>query len=75
MVEKTTIQIDVELKDTLAEMASEKMESFNSIVKRLIKNQKPATTEDMKTATVDKYGKASISRTLAGRIIEWRVKE
>ncbi len=75
MSEKTTIQIDVNLKDILAKMIVEKNDSFNSIVWRLIKNQKQSPSEDMKTANVDKYGKASISRTLAGRTIEWRVKE
>lgn len=36
-------------------------------------NQTDAT--EFKTATVDKYGKASISRTLAGKTIEYRVKQ
>lgn len=31
--------------------------------------------EMFKTAKVDKYGKASISRTLAGKTIEYRVKQ
>ncbi len=40
------------------------------------KNQTSNTNQtEFKEATVDKYGKASISRTLAGKIIEWRVKE
>ncbi len=32
-------------------------------------------TVEMKTAVVDKYGKASISRTLKGQVIEYRLKQ
>ncbi len=32
-------------------------------------------TEEMRTAVVDTYGKASISRTLKGQVIEYRVKK
>ena len=51
---------------------------------KLAKSQTIATSQTNEThqtnstefneATVDKYGKASISRTLAGRTIEWREK-
>ncbi len=74
MSEKTSIQVDVEVKDTLAKMGA-KSESFNTILKRLIESNKQASTEGMKTAIVDKYGKAMISRTLSGRPIEYRIKE
>ncbi len=72
--EKTSIQVDVEVKDTLAKMGA-KGESFNIILKRLVESNKQASVEGMKTAIVDKYGKAMISRTLAGRHIEYRIKE
>lgn len=32
-------------------------------------------TEEMKTAVVDSHGKASISRTLKGQVIEYRLKK
>lgn len=73
MSEKTSIQIDVQVKDILAKMGA-KGESFNTILKRLIDSNKQSPVECMKTATVDRYGKASISRTLAGRTIEYRIK-
>ena len=52
---------------------------------KLAKSQTIATSQTNEThqtnsnefneATIDKYGKASISRKLAGKIVEWRVKE
>ena len=74
MSEKTTIQIDKELKNILEGMGS-KNESYNKIIERLIDKSKLASDVNLRTATVDKYGKASISRTLAGKTIEWRAKQ
>lgn len=74
MSEKTTIQIDKELKNILDGMGS-KNESYNKIIERLIDKSKLASDVNLRTATVDKYGKASISRTLAGKTIEWRAKQ
>lgn len=71
MSEKTTIQIDKDVKNILDSMGF-RNESMNDIIKRLIEKR---NTETMNTAIVDKYGKASISRTLVGKTIEWRVKE
>ncbi len=73
MNEKTSIQIDIEVRDILAKMGA-KGESFNTILKRMIESNKQAPVEGVRSAIVDKYGKASISRTLAGRTIEYRAK-
>lgn len=74
MADKTTIQIDKDIKNILDSMGS-KNESYNDIIKRLIEKGKSANTEDFKTAKVGSSGTASISRTLAGCTIEYRVKK
>ena len=73
MTEKTTIQIDKDVKDILDTMGSRK-ESLNDIVKRLIEKSKQVSNDSFKIAVVDSHGKATISRTLAGKTIEWREK-
>jgi glycosylphosphatidylinositol transamidase (GPIT) subunit GPI8 len=66
-------------------------DSWDDAVQKLLKKVKESTSEtkstnetkstvetkstEFKTAKVDSYGKASISRTLAGKNIEWRVKQ
>jgi len=55
------------------------------VIEKVLKLAKSAKSQTIAThqtnsnefneATVDKYGKASISRKLAGKIIEWRMKE
>ena len=49
--------------------------NVKELVDELIQTKKRASNENMKTAEVDSHGKASISRTVAGKIIEWRMKE
>ncbi len=56
-------------------------DSWDDAIQKLLNKAKIANskTEDtqfkgFKEASVDKYGKAMISRTLAGKIIEWREK-
>ena len=49
--------------------------NVKELVDELIKAKKRASSENMKVAEVDSHGKASISRTVAGKTIEWRVKE
>lgn len=74
MSDNTTIQIDRDVKQILDRMGV-RGESMNDIIKRLIDISNNSNTVDLKTATVDSHGKASISRTLAGKTIEYRVKQ
>lgn len=74
MGETTTIQIDRDVKDILDTMVISKKDSYNDIIKRLIEKSKLVSSEGFRTANVDSHGKASISRTVANRTIEWRVK-
>ena len=74
MSEKTTIQIDKELKNILEGMGS-KNESYNMIIERLIEKNKLASVDNLKTATVDKYGNVYIGKPLVGKTIEYKVKQ
>ena len=71
---KTTIELDVDVKKALANMGKTG-QSYNEVLKEVIEDAKRARGMEMKTATVDAHGKASISRTLAGKTIEYRVKQ
>lgn len=50
---------------------------FNTVIKKLIDFYLDRKTDEasFNTALVDQWGKASISRTLAGQTIEYRVKQ
>lgn len=78
MSEKTTIQIDKEVKTTLSSMGK-KDQSYNDIVIALIEKTKyintVSGTEEFRTANVGIAGKAFISKKLVGHVIEWRVKQ
>ncbi len=69
MSDKTTIEVSREIRDWLASLGS-KNESNDSILKRVrdVYNKK---TRKMNVTYVDQWGKASISRTLAGTNILW----
>ncbi|KAB2942418.1 MAG: hypothetical protein OIN84_20555 [Candidatus Methanoperedens sp.] len=74
---KTTMELDVEVKKALGDMGKTG-QSYNEVLKKVIEDAKLAremNIKNMKTAIVDNHGKASISRTLAGKTIEYRVKQ
>lgn len=71
---KTTMELDVEVKKALGDMGKTG-QSYNEVLKKVIEDAKLAREMNMKTAIVDNHGKASISRTLAGKTIEYRVKQ
>lgn len=71
MSDKTTIEVSKDIRDWLASLGS-KNESNDTILKRVREVYK---TKKLDEAVVDQWGKASISRTLAGKTIEYRVKQ
>ncbi|KPQ41098.1 MAG: hypothetical protein MPEBLZ_04354 [Candidatus Methanoperedens nitroreducens] len=71
------MELDVEVKKALGDMGKTG-QSYNEVLKKVIEDAKLAremNIKNMKTAIVDNHGKASISRTLAGKTIEYRVKQ
>lgn len=73
MGETTTIRLSLGLKDELDAMGSKK-DSYETIIRRLI-DESRKSPDKMNSAVVDKWGKAMISRTLAGKPIEYRIKQ
>jgi hypothetical protein len=79
----TTIKLKEE---TLKELKSYGAmgDSWDDAVTKVLKKAKESPSEtkfngetkstEFKESTVDKYGKIMVSRTLAGKIIEWRAK-
>ncbi len=85
--QNTTIKLRVE---QIEELRTYGMmgDHWPDVIKKILNLAKQAKTQtsqtnettqtdstEFKEATVDKYGKASISRTLSGMTIEWRVKK
>lgn len=71
MSDKTTIEVSREIRDWIASLGS-KGESNDTILKRI---REVFKSKKMDETVVDQWGKASISRTLAGKTIEYRVKQ
>ena len=63
----TSIQISKETRNNLQAIGA-KGETYEQIIKRLMIKQ------ETKEATIDKWGKATISRSHAGKIIQYVVK-
>lgn len=71
MTDTKLIRVSPEHKAVLDSMTIRKDESYDGIIGRLIDAYK-RSPDKMNEALVDQWGKASITRTLAGQKILWR---
>ncbi len=72
MGETTTIRVSLSLKDELESLGTKK-DSFEDILRRLL-DERNKRLQETNEAVVDQWGKAMISRKLAGKTIQYRVK-